>query len=309
MFDAYTTLQILQIAGLGLVAGTLGGMLGVGGSVVMIPGLVWVLGRPLGVEQHIYQASAMIANVAVSLPAALRHRRAGAMVPGVLKWMLPAALVCVVLGVWLSNLPIFAGAQGGVWLGRVLAVFLVYVVYLNVRKLWVGGGGGGGGGGSTDASRAADSAEDQSPTIDPRRAARGGLTVGTIMGTTAGLMGVGGGALAVPLQQTLLNLPLRRCIANSSAVICVSAAIGALYKDATLADRVGPGVAAAIEAAGQPPITWQTGLAIGLLLAPTAWAGGRIGASLTHVLPLRVIRTAFIGLMVVAAWKMAALPS
>ncbi|MEO1237618.1 MAG: TSUP family transporter, partial [Planctomycetota bacterium] len=123
------------VAVLGLVAGVLGGMLGVGGSVVMIPGLVVLLGRATGAEQHLYQASAMIANVAVSVPAALRHRRAGAIDPGVLRWMLPAAAGCVVVGVTLSNLPVFRGADGGVWLGRVLAVFLVYVVIVNVLKL------------------------------------------------------------------------------------------------------------------------------------------------------------------------------
>ena len=199
MFDAFTLWQLTQIAGLGLVAGTLGGMLGVGGSVVMIPGLVWVLGRPTGAEQHVYQAAAMVANVAVAVPAALRHRRAGAMVPDVLRWMLPAAVGCVLLGVWLSNLPVFAGREGGVWLGRVLAVFLGYVIYINLRKLL-----------AKPATRAVstppavtgerEAKPDRDPlALPPRRAAAGGLAVGTIMGTTAGLLGIGGGALAVPL--------------------------------------------------------------------------------------------------------------
>jgi uncharacterized membrane protein YfcA len=128
------------------------------------------------------------------------------------------------------------------------------------------------------------------------------------MGTIAGLLGIGGGAVAVPLQQTLLGLPLKRCIANSSTIICLTAGFGAIYKNATLAGRVTPETAAQLEALGAAPIDGAAGLALGLLLAPTAWAGGRLGASLTHALPLPAIRTAFIGLMVVAAWKMAALP-
>ena len=76
---------------LGLVAGTFGGMLGVGGSVIMIPGLTLALGP----DQHLYQAAAMVANVAVAWPAAARHRRAGAMVGPVMRWMLPAAVVAV----------------------------------------------------------------------------------------------------------------------------------------------------------------------------------------------------------------------
>ena len=335
MFDAYSALELLTIAGLGLLAGTLGGMLGVGGSVVMIPGLVWLLGRPTGVEQHLYQAAAMIANVAVAVPAALRHRRAGAMVPAVLRGMLPAALGGVILGVWLSNLPVFSGPRGGVWLGRVLAAFLVYVIYANLKKLCrpavapqppppppppaitdkhtdppAHDAAGQRAPAPTPTPVHTDGTDDTPDTASaPLSPAGGGVAVGSLMGTTAGLMGVGGGALAVPLQQTLIGLPLRQCIANSSAVICVSAAVGAIYKNATLAGRVGPEVAATLEAAGQPAIDWRTGLALGLLLAPTAWAGGRLGAALTHRLPLRTIRVAFIALMLVAAWKMAALPT
>lgn len=309
MLDAYAISELLAIAGLGLVAGTLGGMLGVGGSVLMIPGLVFILGRPTGVEQHLYQAAAMIANVAVSVPAALRHKKAGAMTPAALRWMLPAALVCVVLGVWLSNLSVFAGRDGGTWLGRLLAVFLLYVIVVNMQKLRrpapaptygesntsATGEPSGGGSGKTEIEE-----EDSGGSgATPGR----GLTVGAIMGTIAGLLGIGGGAVAVPLQQTLMRLPLRRCIANSSAVICVSAAIGAVYKNATLSQWP-----VAESVSGGEPVTWVQGLTIGLLLAPTAWAGGRLGASLTHRLPLRTIRVAFVALMVVAAWKMAALP-
>ncbi|MEL7088995.1 MAG: sulfite exporter TauE/SafE family protein, partial [Planctomycetota bacterium] len=251
MFDAYAIPELLAIAGLGLAAGTLGGMLGVGGSVLMIPGLVFILGRPTGVEQHLYQAAAMIANVAVSVPAALRHRRAGAMTPAALRWMLPAALGCVVLGVWLSNLPVFAGQDGGTWLGRLLAVFLVYVIVVNVQKLRRP---------SASPSTGPSNTEDLSGATPQR-----GLTVGAVMGTLAGLLGIGGGAVAVPLQQTLMRLPLRRCIGNSSAVICVSAAAGAIYKNVTLARWPVPD--------GAEPITWVQGVTLALLLAPTAWAG------------------------------------
>ncbi|MEM6460059.1 MAG: sulfite exporter TauE/SafE family protein [Planctomycetota bacterium] len=276
MWQALEPIQLLGMAALGLAAGTLGGMLGVGGSVLMIPGLVVLLGRPTGVEQHLFQAAAMVANVAVSVPAALRHRRAGAMTPAALRGMLPAALGAVVLGVWLSNRPVFAGADGGVWLGRCLAVFLVYVAVANARKLW---------------PRGPSSIPSEAQT---RVSAGRGVAVGGVMGTVAGLLGIGGGAIAVPLQQALMRLELRRCIANSAAVIGVSAAVGAVYKNATLAGSTGGGFG------------WRDGLMLGLLLAPTAWAGGRLGASLTHRLPLRAIRAAFVGLMLVAAWRMAA---
>lgn len=274
-------LSLVIVAVVGLFAGILGGMLGVGGSVIMIPGLVLIFGQSdtPGMGQHLYQAAAMLANVAVSIPAALRHHRAGAMRPAVLKWMLPGALVAVVVGVAVSNLPIFAGSERGVWLGRILAVFLLYVVYINALKVF-----------TRDQAGGADAAEELGPeVVTPGRSA----SVGGLMGAIAGLLGIGGGAVAVPLQQTILRLRLRSCIANSSAIICISALLGGVYKVSTL---------------HQHGYDWRIGLFVAAALAPTAWTGGRLGASLTHALPIRQVRIAFILLMLVASWKMASLP-
>jgi len=263
---------VAQLIVLGLFAGTLGGLLGVGGSVIMIPGLTMILGY----HQHLYQATAMIANVAVAIPAALQHARAGAMVKPVLRWMLPTALVFVVAGVWLSNIELLQGDQGGRWLGKVLAVFLLYVAAVNVRQLFRSRPG-------VEAGAVA------TADVVRRGLWRGGM-VGAVMGTIAGLLGVGGGAIAVPLQQMALRLPLRSCIANSAAVMCVSAPVGALYKNATLFVH---------------DYHWYHSLSLALILAPSCWLGGHLGAALTHRLPVRQVRVVFIGLMIVAAVKMA----
>ncbi len=276
-----STADMVLVIVLGLVAGLLGGMLGVGGSVIMIPGLTWLFGT----NQHLYQASAMIANVAVSVPAALRHFKAGAIVPEALKWMLPAALVSVLVGVWLSNLDAFQGTSGQVQLKRVFAALLVYVIYVNVRRLIKPRPAGSPLVGITPESG-----------VTPPRCG----VVGTVMGTIAGFLGVGGGAIAVPLQQVVVRLPLRSCIANSAAIICISAAVGAVYKNASLA-------ATGATFKGDP-IHWKTSLAIALMLAPSCILGGHLGAVLTHKLPNRVVRVAFILLMIVAALKMAELP-
>lgn len=270
-FDLWVVAQLIV---LGLFAGTLGGLLGVGGSVIMIPGLTVILGY----HQHLYQATAMIANVAVAVPAALQHARAGATVKPVLRWMLPVALVFIVAGVWLSNIEVLQGAQGGLWLGRVLAVFLLYVAAVNVRRLLRSKPG-------LEAGAMATSH------VVRHGAWRGGV-VGAVMGSIAGLLGVGGGAIAVPLQQIVLRLPLRSCIANSAAVMCVSAPVGALYKNATLFMH---------------DYHWYHSFSLALILAPSCWLGGHLGAALTHRLPVRQVRVVFICLMIVAAVKMAKL--
>lgn len=258
---------LLVVAVIGLVAGTLGGLLGVGGSLIMIPALTFVFGP----EQHLYQAGAMIANVAVSVPSALRHKKAGAIVPSIMRVMLPAAVVAVVLGVMLSNLPVFEGRQGGIWLGRMLAAFQIYVILLNVQRLMKDGKSGG-----------------VEVLPEPVSVPRAGVT-GGLMGLIAGLLGIGGGAVAVPMQQAVLGVPLRNAIANSAAVICFSAAIGALVKNGTLA---------------QHGVPWWSGLMLAACMAPTAAIGGRIGAGLTHKLPVRQVRIALIVVLAVGAWRM-----
>ncbi len=277
-----TPMLIFMIALLGLAAGLLGGMLGVGGSVLMIPGLTMLMGR----HQHLYQAAAMIANVAVAVPATLRHVQYRAVVPAVLRWMIPLAVVGVFLGVFASNLPLFADRTGGIWLGRLLAIFLIYVIVVNIMRL----------------NRKQSNNEGRILYITPVRSG----SIGVIMGGLAGLLGIGGGAVAVPLQQVILNLPLRAAIANSSAVMVVSATFGAIYKNATLHEHNFTLVNPVTGIVTSHPYSWTTGLALAAVLAPTCWIGGYLGALLTHRLPVRLMRLFFIALMILAAWKMAA---
>jgi len=83
-----------------------------------------------------------------------------------------------------------------------------------------------------------------------------------------------------------LRIPLRRAIANSATTIACTAIIGAIYKNATLSMH---GVSAG------------SALHLALLLAPTAVLGGYLGGRLTHVLPGKILRIAFIVLMTVVS--------
>src|SRR5688500_20006522 len=89
---------------------------------------------------------------------------------------------------------------GPMMLGRVMGVFLVYVIVENTRKMF-------------RKPRAVDAPVDLTY-VTPMLSS----IVGTAMGLVAGLAGLGGGAVAVPLQQILLKRRLRNCIANSSAM-------------------------------------------------------------------------------------------
>ncbi|MFG0253324.1 MAG: sulfite exporter TauE/SafE family protein [Phycisphaerales bacterium JB038] len=254
----------------GLVAGVLGGLLGIGGSIIMIPALSILLSGQERVDQHLIQAAAMVVNVAVALPAALRHHKAGAVRVDIAKWMLPIALVTILIGVFLSDL--FPAER----LKVVFAAFLAYVALVNGWKLVKG--------------------SDRNP--DPEdhaklHPARVG-TVASLMGLSAGLLGIGGGVIAVPAMQLFLRLPLRQCIATTAAVMCLSSPLGAAFKLYNLPEH------------GRSP--WLA-LLIAAILVPTAVIGARIGAKLTHTLPLRIVRGVLTLLLIAASLRMSGLLS
>jgi uncharacterized protein len=252
----------------GLAAGVLGGLLGIGGSIIMIPAISILLSGEERVDQHLVQAAAMVVNVAVALPAALRHHKAGAVRIDVAKWMLPIALVTILLGVYLSDL--FPADR----LKVVFAAFLGYVAIVNGWKLIKG------------SDKKPDTTE-----VTKLHPARVG-TVASLMGLSAGLLGIGGGVIAVPAMQLFLRLPLRQCIATTAAVMCLSSPLGAAFKLYNLATH--------------ERSAWLA-LLIAAILAPTAIIGARAGAKLTHTLPLRVVRGVLTLLLIAASLRMSGL--
>ncbi len=263
-------MTLLIPAIIGLLAGLLGGLLGIGGSVLIIPGMILCLsaaGAYRGDQQHLIQAAAMICNVFVAAPATVVHWRNRAVMPSVVLWLAPAALAGIVLGVSLSNTSAFA-RHNGVYLAMLLAAFLLYVAVYNMWRL-------------VDRRNLADRFDEAA-----RPAAWKLLAVGLPMGLTAGLLGIGGGAIAVPLQQTVLRIPLRRAIANSAAAIVLISTFGAVQKNLTLAEH---------------GFTLAESVRLAALIVPTAVLGSYAGGLLTHRLPRKALRAVFIVFMLTVA--------
>ncbi len=253
-------MDILSLLALGLIAGAIGGLVGMGGSIVIIPCLTLMWKH----DQQLSQAAAMIVNVFVAAPALFRHHQADAVRWDVVARMLPFGLLLILVGVEASNM--FEGEV----LKKVYGVFLLYVIVFNVMKLM-----------TDDGSLLA---------ATPPRVGWGRVgLVGGSMGLAAGLLGIGGGPVAVPMLQRVCNLPLRQAIAASSAVMCLTAIVGAARKNATLVHH---------------SLDLNESLWLAVCLAPTATIGALIGAGLTHALPLRWVRLAFILLMSWASARM-----
>lgn len=264
-------MDYLWLTLLGLAAGASGGLLGIGGSTVMIPGMVMLLGPQ---QQHLYQAAAMIVNFFVVGPAVLRHVQARATLRPMTRWMVPSAVTGAVLGVVLSEQPVFRGSGQG-WLQLGFAAFLLYVVIYNAARLYSGR--------RLTPMTEADAAKCSKAAVV--------FLVGLPAGLFGGLLGVGGGLVAVPAQQIALRVPLTNAIANSASTILWSSVVGAIVKNSRLHEH-GFGIAQS--------------LLLAALLAPAAIVGSYYTADKVHRWPVNVIRMAFVALMLYCAYRLAA---
>ncbi|MGD9691865.1 MAG: sulfite exporter TauE/SafE family protein [Phycisphaerales bacterium] len=259
-------LTILLLGVIGLFAGALGGALGAGGSVIMIPAMAILVGKEHGGSQHLYQAGAMVVNIAVAVPAALKHRAKGRLRMDVVRWMMPVALVAIVVGVLVSNQ--FRGAD----LRRIFGVFLA-VMMVSEGIALVGD------------VRGRHEEEKRNERVTPARA---GL-VGSVMGLSAGLLGIGGGALAVPVARRVMGIALVEAIAASSLVMVATSSVGAALKVGTL---------------GEHGIVWWRAFVLAAILAPGGVVGARLGAGLAHAAPRWALRALLVVVLGVTVWGM-----
>ncbi|MEK6675949.1 MAG: sulfite exporter TauE/SafE family protein, partial [Planctomycetota bacterium] len=250
---------------IGVISGIAGGMLGIGGSAVMIPALTMVLGP----NQHLYQAAAMIMNFFVAVPAVYQHSKAGAVDRKAVRRFIPIAAVAVIIGVGLSECSLFAGDRE-VYLRAAFGLFLAWISLQELIRAMRRATRNPQNLGRNDSAIA--------PAVHPDMTWRLAAIVAAPCGLIAGLLGVGGGLIAVPLQQRFLHIPIRNAIANSCAMIVATSLVGALAKNyAFITQHAGS----------------MDSLVMASVLVPTAALGSMVGARLTHVLPVRFVKIAF----------------
>ena len=273
-------MDYIILSSIGLVMGFLGGLLGIGGSAIMIPAMVLVYNGPE--NQHLFQASAMICNFCVGASSALAHKKARSLYKPVLKQMVPAAMVGIVAGVAWSNSAMFSDENGYV-LSRTFGAFLMYVAIYNTFRLVQ----------SFRNSVSLDSSQleiSENPWL--------GRVIGLVTGLSAGLLGVGAGTIATPLQQLGLKVPLRRAMSNSSVTIMCIAWLGAIYKNATLSRHD-----VSFAMFPNDSAVWIA-VKIAAIVAPPAIIGGFLGGQMMHKLPKNFVRSVFIVIVVLAGIRL-----
>lgn len=197
-------LPLLPLLPLGLVAGLLAGVLGIGGGLIFAP-LLLLAGYP----PHVALATSSLAIVPTSLAACRSQRAQATSRPSQANSR--AALLAIGLAAATAG-PLFG------WLGDDLADWqllgLQTLLYLGLTL--------------TIAPPAAGQAAAATPPGSKPAPLLALAAVGGVAGIAAGLLGVGGGLVMVPLLVRLLGLPIHGAVRLSTVAVLASASSSSL---------------------------------------------------------------------------------
>lgn len=189
--------NLLALISVGFLAGSFGALLGVGGGVILVPGLILVAGLPF----HSAVAASLVCVVATSVSGSSVYLKRGR--------------VLLDVAVRLQFYTVFGAVLAGLVATRVPApplylAFSVLLLMMAYRMMPL-------------RKRESPGARPVSGPGSPKVVA---ASVGA--GSVAGFLGVGGGILNVPILHLLLGQPFDRAVATSVYMIGVTGAAAAL---------------------------------------------------------------------------------
>jgi uncharacterized membrane protein YfcA len=256
---------LLSFLGLGVCAGFLAGLLGVGGGIVLVPGLFYIFqshGYESASLMHVAVGTSLAVIVPTGFSSARAHWRKGAvdidMTRRIGIGIVPGAAVGALLASHLS----------GATLQQVFALavlFLAAVMAANPARLDLN--------------------------IAPGKFLHG--LAGFVIGALSSLIGIGGATLSVPYM-SLCKMNMHRAVGTASALgllIAVPAAIGF--------------VASGIGKAGLPPFSFgYMNVAAWVMVALSSVLIAPLGAYFAHRAPVDILRKIFAAFMLLVALKM-----
>ncbi len=264
--DMWNIEMILVMLAVGSIAGFIAGLLGIGGGMIIVPVVLWVLQmKGLGsIEhaQHLAVGTSFAIMVFTTFSSVMAQQRKGSVDWAVVRRMAPGMVVGVIIGSMLAKRLSNEALQ---------VFFIVFVVLVALKTL-------------TDAKP------------KPTRSLPGpaGLAaVGSLFGMASSWVGIGGGSLSVPFM-LYCNVPVRTAVGTSAGLawpIAVAGAVGYLYSGWNVA--------------GLPEGTlgfWYLPAVAVLSVATMLFAP--LGVKAAHKLPPEKLKLAFGVLLLVIAARM-----
>lgn len=249
---------VLICALIGMVAGLMGGTLGLGGGVVIVPPLIYLL-HGMGVAPAVVAQMAVGTSLATiivtSVSSAHAHHRGGFVL-----WPVARRLAAgIVLGALLGA--VIADRLSAATLTRLFGIFAILIALQMLLRR----------------PGAATSAQ---PSRLPGRGALAG--VGAVIGAVSSLFGIGGGSLTVPFL-SWCRLPMQNAVAISAACglpIAVAGSLGFVMTGWGRPDL--------------PP--WSLGyvyLPAALAIVVASYPMAKVGARISHRVPSATLRRIF----------------
>jgi uncharacterized membrane protein YfcA len=256
-------LLIFELVMLGMCSGFLAGLLGIGGGMVMVPFLTFIMSRQgassdLAVKMAI--ATSMATIIFTSISSMRAHHQRGAVRWDIAKGFAPG----IVIGSIIGSLGIFALLKG-----TYLAIFFALFVGFSATQMIRG-------------KKPAPSRQLPGPA--------GLLGFGALIGCLSGLVGAGGAFISVPFM-TWCNVTMRHAVATS-------AAIGFPVAAANVVGYIVSGRHVEGLPAGSFGYIWLPALGVvavcSVLTAP-------LGATAAHALPVAMLKKVFASVLYVLA--------
>lgn len=249
----------------GLAAGVLSGMFGIGGGVVIVPMLTALLGFSL---QQAVGTSLAALLMPVGIFAVLEYRRAGKLKLNVAAWIAVGLAVGALFGARLAlSLPTDM-------LQRAYGLFLLFAAWRFAEpRRWY----------AEWRTRCSGQPPVSALVSPPPRTAAGGilLAVGLGAGVVSGMFGIGGGIVIVPALAALLHFDQKMAVGTSLGALLLPVSLFAVLE---------------YQQAGQLDIAAALGVAAGLVVGALGGAKIALGLSSTTVKRLYGVFLFFVGM-------------
>lgn len=231
---------VLRAVAVGVIAGVASGLFGVGGGIVLVPGLVMLA----GLDQRMAHGTSLAAIVPIALAGVLGYASGGEVdaVPALLTAV--GVLVGTPVGVHLlGRLP-----------QRTLRIGFAAVLLLSAIRLVMAPGDGDG------------------QIAVTLLTGTGFALTGLAAGVLAGVMGVGGGVIMVPAFTVLFGMPIVLAKGTSLAVIVPGAILGTVRNRAQGTTDLRLGLVAGVAGVATAALASQISLGLDPVVASTSFA-------------------------------------
>lgn len=241
----------------GIIAGLCAGLFGVGGGMVIVPALIWILvayGIPADIVPHVAVGTALATIILTSISSMSAHHKRGGVRWEIFKNMSKGLVLGSLVGAWMVTFIDGADLQAILGVGAILMAIKM-LFFPNQERL----------------------------DIPPPPAYRQGFA-GLIIGVLSAIFGIGGGSLTVPyLSQN--GVPMRQAVGTSAACglpIAIAGALGFVWFGQAN-DAIG-----SIEGLVGFVHIWAF-----ITISILSFIMAKVGAKLAHKLPAQTLKRAF----------------